>query len=83
MTINYSDFLKTFENKELDPSSFDRLGHLRLAWLYLNNCKIEAAIDKVANGISDYATSLGATDKFQYTLTEAIVRGMANRLESN
>ena len=83
MTINDSDFLQQFEDHTLDPSHFDHLGHLRLAWLYLNRYELELAIDKVTNGISGYAASLGATDKFQHTLTEALVRNMADRIKTS
>lgn len=82
MTINDSEFLKQFENQTLAPTYFNHAGHLRLAWLYLNENKLEVAVNKVTNGISSYATSLGATDKFQHTFTEAIVRIMGKRLEA-
>jgi len=75
------EFLNQFEAHTLDPSYFGHQGHLRLAWLYLNSYPLETAISKVTTGISSYAESLGATDKFQHTLTEAIVRIMAIRLE--
>ena len=80
MTITDEKFLAQFESQTLNPELFDHYGHLRLAWLYLNKYPLETAIDKVTNGIATYASSLGATDKFQHTLTEAIVRIMANRL---
>ena len=82
MTITDEQFLEQFENQTLNPELFDHLGHLRLAWLYLNQHRLEIAIEKVTNGISTYASSLGASDKFQHTLTEAIVRIMANRFNS-
>jgi hypothetical protein len=75
------EFLKQFEAHTLDPAYFAHHGHLRIAWLYLNSYPLETAISKVTSGISSYAESLGATDKFQHTLTEAIVRVMALRLE--
>ena len=82
MAITNEIFLEQFENLTLNPELFDHSGHLRLAWLYLNEYPLEIAIEKVTTGISTYASSLGATEKFQHTLTEAIVRIMANRLNS-
>ena len=79
MTMNHLEFLTAFEDHSLPPEQFDHIGHLRIAWLYLINNKLDEAIYKVTTGISSYATSLGATDKFQHTLTEAIVRIMAIR----
>lgn len=81
MSISDSEFLKQFEEQSLCSSHFDHWGHLRIAWLYLNKYPLALAIDKTTCGISIYAASLGATDKFQHTLTEAIVRIMAKRIE--
>lgn len=81
MTISDDKFIEQFENQTLPPELFDHYGHLRLAWLYLNMHPLEQAINKVTIGLSVYATSLGATDKFQHTLTEAIVRIMAIRMK--
>ena len=72
-------FTREFEQLTLPPEYFDHRGHLRLAWLYLRQYPLEEAIARVASGIREYASSLGATDKFQHTLTEAIVRIMAAR----
>ncbi|MCG8671216.1 MAG: MerR family transcriptional regulator [Pseudomonadales bacterium] len=80
MKISDSTFLEQFENQTLAPEHFNHYGHLRLAWLYLNSNPLEEAIQKVTNGFSSYANSLGVTDKFHHTLTEAIVRIMASRL---
>lgn len=80
MSITDAVFLERFEDLTLAPEYFNHRGHLRLAWLYLRMYSLETAIDKVKNGISAYASSLGATEKFQHTLTEAIVRIMAVRL---
>lgn len=83
MTISDTTFLKKFEDQTLSPDYFNHYGHLRLTWLYLKMFPLETAIDKVTNGISAYANSLGAKDKFQHTLTEAIVRIMASRLKQH
>lgn len=80
MTISDDKFIEQFENQTLPPNLFDHYGHLRLAWLYLRKYPLPKAIDKVTTGIKAYANSLGATNKFQHTLTEAIVRIMAIRM---
>lgn len=74
-------FIEQFENQTLAPEHFNHYGHLRLAWLYLQHHPLQQAIEKVTSGISAYASSLGAKDKFQHTLTEAIVRIMALRMK--
>jgi len=81
MEISNDKFLEYFENQTLPPDLFDHWGHLRLAWLYLRKYPLQIAIDKVTTGIKVYANSLGATNKFQHTLTEAIVRIMAIRMK--
>ncbi len=52
---------------------------MRLAWLYLDNNSLSAALELTCHGIKGYAESLGANDKFHLTLTDAIVRIMAKR----
>jgi len=78
--ISDSDFLSQFENKSLDHLHFDHLGHLRIAWLYLNAQDLDSAIRSTCTGIKTYAESLGAKDKFSYTITNALVRIMATRI---
>ncbi len=81
MSLSDDAFIEQFENRTLSPEYFNHRGHLRLAWLYLRRYPLAEAIDRVTQGIRLYATNLGATDKFQHTLTEAIVRIMAQRME--
>lgn len=82
-----NEFIKQFETLTLDPSEFNHIGHLRLAWLYLqseNNCKnanVENVIDKISKNIKSYATFLGATDKFHITITHAIVQIVNQRMQ--
>lgn len=77
-----SEFLFQFEQHTLPPEYFDHRGHLRLAWLYLCQYDVQQASALTATGIHGYASSLGAKDKFHYTLTEAIVQIMAARMQS-
>jgi len=76
-------FINQFEMKTLNPTHFDHKGHIRLAWLYLNNHELEKAIDLTCNGIKAYAESLGAKGKFHLTITDALVRIMAQRIQKN
>ena len=73
-TLTDLQFITQFEDLSLDPGYFNHLGHLRLAWLYLLEHDLDTALDRVCCGIKAYAESLGASDKFHYTLTDAIVR---------
>ncbi|MCO7223428.1 hypothetical protein [Pleionea sp. CnH1-48] len=79
-TLSEQSFLTQFENQTLDPVHFDHLGHLRLAWLYLNDYDLETATHKVCTGIKAYAESLGAHQKFHLTITHSLVQIMASRM---
>lgn len=72
-------FISQFEACTLDPTHFDHRGHIRLGWLYTTKNSLPVAISKTCDGIQRYAGSLGADDKFHYTLTEAFVRLIAFR----
>lgn len=79
--LSDNTFIEQFENQTLPPQHFDHLGHLRIAWLYLNRYSLEQAISRVCGGIKTYAESLGASTKFHFTITDAIVRIMAVRMK--
>ena len=80
--ISDTDFLSQFENQSLDHVHFDRLGHMRVAWLYLNAQDLDSAIHSTCTGIKAYAESLGAKNKFHYTITYALVRVIATRIQA-
>lgn len=80
--LNDIEFLQQFETCTLAPEHFDHKGHLRLAMLYLTHHSLPEAIDKTTSGIARYAASLGATDKFHHTLTEATVRIIGQRFNT-
>ncbi|MEP1742450.1 MAG: hypothetical protein ABJI60_15270 [Kangiellaceae bacterium] len=79
--LSDQQFIKEFEQLSLNPAHFNHLGHLRITWLYLNQHPIEQATEKVVSGIRQYATSLGAPDKFHMTMTRALVTIIANRCQ--
>lgn len=81
MLLSDKDFQYQFEQKTLDPKYFNNVGHLRIAWIYINQSSLDSAIEQITTGIQAYANSLGAKDKFHYTLTEATVRLMQQRIE--
>ena len=80
--IDDNEFLTQFENQTLSPIHFRHVGHLRLAWLYLNSNDVETAVQLVCSGIQNYAGSLGATTKFHLTITDALVRIVAKRVDT-
>ena len=73
-------FIEQFESLTLDKQFFDHIGHMRLTWLYLNQYDLEKSILLVNKNIKAYAESLGAKDKFHFTITTALVRIIDKRL---
>ena len=71
------EFLTEFYALTLPPSAFGHAGHLRLAALNLRAYGTQAAVERTCAGIRAYAAHLGAADKFNWTVTEALVRLMA------
>ena len=75
-TLTDQEFLDAFLEARLLPGDFDHRGHLRAAWLVLREHPLDEAVERICNGIRGLATSFGAPEKFNRTLTEAIVRLM-------
>ena len=69
-------FEKAFQNASLDPSLFTHEAHLRLAWIHLNKYGEQQAIENICNQILGYVKSLGATDKYNKTLTIAAIKAV-------
>lgn len=80
MTISDKQFIAQFEDQSLQEQYFNHIGHLRLAFLYLQKYDFNSACEKTCSGIRKYAESLGATDKFNLTLTMAILKILNDRL---
>lgn len=74
--LNDKQFLEVFEKATLDPKLFDHEAHLRLAYLLINISNIDIAIDKTCEQILTYATSLGASNKYNKTVTVAAVKAV-------
>lgn len=82
MQLDDDVFLERFARRDLGPEHFDHRGHLRLAWLHLARFSQEEACLRVCEGIRALAAEFGAPEKFNYTLTEALMRIMASRMEA-
>ncbi len=79
-STNMSDdeFLTAFLECRMPASAFDHRGHVRIAWLLLRRYPLEQAIEEICSGIARLAAHLGARDKYNRTLSEALVRLMAH-----
>ena len=74
-----ADFITQFEDCSLSPDHFDHRGHIRIAWLYVDKYGPAVALEKLVAGIRRYAGSLGADDKFHYTITAALLQILEQR----
>ncbi|TMU55338.1 hypothetical protein [Flagellimonas algicola] len=63
-----------FENCKVPPSQFNHEAHLRLAWIHIQKYALETAIGNVCTQLRTYVEHLGATDKYNTTLTVASIK---------
>ncbi len=70
-------FLSELGACSLHPADFDHVGHVRLAWICLQRYPEGEAIERACDTIRTYATHLGAPDKFHRTVSEALMRLLA------
>jgi hypothetical protein len=81
MQDNDDTYLERFAARELGPEHFDHRGHLRMAWHHLARYDVDEANRRVCDGIRELAAKFGAPEKFNHTLTEALMRIMAARMQ--
>ena len=72
------EFVNAFMACRLAADDFSHRGHLRLAWLLLRRHPLERAIEEICTGIARIAEHFGAPDKYNRTLSEALVRLVAH-----
>lgn len=77
--LSDDEFVAAFLACRLSPAQFDHRAHVRVAWLLIKRQPLHAAIDQICVGIERLATHFGAPEKFNRTMTEALVRWMASR----
>lgn len=75
--LNDTEFAQQFEDCTLDPMLFTHEAHLRLAWIHITNHGVEKAIAIIRDQIQQYATSLGAKDKYHETITVASIKAVS------
>lgn len=80
--LSNREFLTQFQNQTLNPVHFNHVGHLRLAWIYLNHHDLETSVQGVCTGIKAFAESFGAGTKFHITITDSLVRIMGKRVDA-
>jgi hypothetical protein len=71
--VDDREFIAAFEACTLPASHFTHRNHVRLAWLVLREAPLLPALTRFAEGLKQYATSLGAAAKYHETITWAFL----------
>ncbi|MEO9802830.1 MAG: hypothetical protein ABJF04_06265 [Reichenbachiella sp.] len=69
-----NEFEIEFKNCTLSPSMFNHEAHLRLAWIHIDKYGVETAIKNLCDQLIRFVAAVGATDKYNTTLTIASVK---------
>ncbi|MEJ2403004.1 MAG: hypothetical protein P8171_01745 [Candidatus Thiodiazotropha sp.] len=77
------NYLAKFAARELGPEHFDHRGHLWMAWQHLACYEVDEASRRVCQGIRELAVKFGVPEKFNHTLSEALMRIMAERMRGD
>lgn len=75
------DFTRAFEDCTLSPEHFHHRNHVRLAWIYLREDPLLAALPRFVSGLKRYAGSLGASAKYHETITWAFLFLIHERMQ--
>ena len=76
LELSDEEFENQFENCSLSPEIFNHEAHLRLAWIHVKKYGCKQAVRNVSNQLITFTNSLGATNKFNMTLTVAAVNAV-------
>ncbi|EAR01960.1 hypothetical protein [Maribacter sp. HTCC2170] len=81
--LSDSVFEQQFESCELDSKLFSHEAHLRLAYIHIKKYREEKAIENVCKQLVAYVNHLGATDKYNTTLTVAAVKAVYHFMQKS
>lgn len=74
--LNDDQFEQQFKSRQLDPAIFSHEAHLRLAWIHITKYGLEKAIENICAQLFGYVEKLGATNKYNHTVTIAAIRAV-------
>ncbi len=73
----------TFEAGQIDADSFDHEAHVYLAWLYLEQLPVLAALQRYSQGLKRLTEQLGIPGKYHETITCFYLFKIAERREAS
>lgn len=71
-----AEFTAQFADCRLDPNLFSHEAHLRLAWIIIEQHGIAEAEKIIPRQLKNYVNALGASDKYNETLTIAAIKAV-------
>lgn len=71
--------IERFESGNIDPARFDHEAHVYMAWLYLADLPREKAIAQFDAALQRFTTKIGATAKYNATITWLFLLLIAER----
>lgn len=74
--LSDSEFEHQFITCALRPSDFTHEAHLRFAWINIRQYGIEQAEERVQHHLKNFVEYVGATDKYNTTLTIAAIKAV-------
>ncbi|TYP71638.1 hypothetical protein [Aquimarina intermedia] len=81
--LSDAQFLQQFRSCELDPTLFTHEAHLRLAYLYIQRDGVTQAESIVSQQLQRYVQQLGASDKYNATLTQAAIKAVHHFIQKS
>lgn len=76
-------FLRALESRVLPTAEFNHNAHLLAAWAYSRRYETREAAARCAHSLSRYAMAKGAMEKYNHTVTMAILAILYSRIEAN
>lgn len=71
-------FEMQFQSGSFPPALFTHEAHIRLAWIHIKKYGCQKAIENISSQLMNYVTIIGATGKYNQTLTVAAVKAVSH-----
>lgn len=81
--LSDADFEQDFANCTFNPTAFSHEAHLRLSWIHIKKYGTQKAIENITNQLKRYVKFLGATDKYNETVTVAGIKKITQFMNSS
>lgn len=81
IVVSNEEYIAQFEGGEIAPENFHHCDHVRLAFAYLNNYSVLAALEKFSCALKKFAAVAGKSDRYNETITYAYLFLIRERME--